>query len=140
MGASGYIDTTDCDFGASHAFTFDLILSTASSAEGFELAPYLAMLKVHGKFISVGLPEGEGWKIRPQSLLGNGCLVGSSHLGSRRETLEMLALAERRGIRSWVETIPVGEEGCGVACEYSIPFCVVVLAFRENLLLIDVAV
>lgn len=117
MGADGFIASQETFFAQQHEFTFDLILSTASSSDGFDLAPYLSMLKVHGKFISVGLPEGDGWQIRPQSLLGNGCLIGSSHLGSRRETLEMLELAAKNGIKSWVETIAVGEKGCGEACK-----------------------
>lgn len=97
--------------------TFDLILSTASSNDQFDLAPYLSLLKVHGRFIAVGLPEGEGWRVSPQSLLANGCLIGSSHLGSREETLAMLELAARHEIKSWVETIPIGEKGCGEACK-----------------------
>lgn len=115
MGAAGFIDSSLPSFEETNAFTFDLILSTASG--DFDINPYLSMLKVHGRFISVGLPEGKGWEIRPQSLLANGCLIGSSHLGSRRETLEMLSLAAEKGIKSWVETIPVGEKGCGEALE-----------------------
>lgn len=118
MGADGFIETRVADWNVPHEFTFDMILNTASSDEGFDLAPYLSMLRVHGKFISVGLPEGEGSKVRPQSLLANGCMIGASHLGSRKETLEMLRLAAEKGIKSWVETISVSEKGCGEACEF----------------------
>jgi alcohol dehydrogenase (NADP+) len=117
MGADGFIETQIPGWEKPHAMTFDVILSTASSDDGFDINLYLSMLNVHGKFISVGLPEGKGWEIRPQSLLSNGCLIGSSHLGSRRETLEMLQLAAEKGIKPWVETIPVGEKGCGEACK-----------------------
>jgi len=117
MGADGFIETQVPDWQVPHELSFDLILSTASSDEGFDIALYLSMLNVHGKFVSVGLPEGKGWQLRPQSLLSNGCLIGSSHLGSRRETVEMLKLAEEKGIKSWVETLPVGEDGCGQARE-----------------------
>ncbi|KAH8714578.1 chaperonin 10-like protein [Ilyonectria robusta] len=117
MGADGFIATKETDWAKAHEMTFDFILSTASSDDGFDLAPYLSLLKTHGRFIAVGLPEGAGWQIRPQSLLANGCLIGSSHLGSRKETLEMLQLAGEKQIKSWVETIPVGEEGCGKALE-----------------------
>ncbi|KAL6411513.1 hypothetical protein AUP68_05229 [Ilyonectria robusta] len=117
MGADGFIATKETDWAKAHEMTFDFILSTASSDDGFDLAPYLSLLKTHGRFIAVGLPEGAGWQIRPQSLLANGCLIGSSHLGSRKETLEMLQLAGEKQIKSWVETIPVGEEGCGEALE-----------------------
>jgi alcohol dehydrogenase (NADP+) len=117
MGADGYLETGVTGWNKDHEMTFDLILSTASSNEGFDLAPYLSLLKVQGRFIAVGLPEDDGWRVRPQSLLGNGCLIGSSHLGSRKETLAMLQLAVDQGIKSWVETIPVGEAGCGEACK-----------------------
>ena len=110
------------DWNKPYEMTFDLILCTASSDEGFDLAPYLSLLKVHGRFIAVGLPEGAGWQVKPQNLLANGCLIGSSHLGSRKETLEMLDLAAERDIRSWVETVPVGEEGCGQARKCTMVF------------------
>lgn len=118
MGADGFLETQVEGWNKDHEMTFDLILSTASSNDDFSLAPYLSLLKVHGKFIAVGLPEGEGWRLAPQNLLSNGCLIGSSHLGSRKETLAMLKLAADQDIKSWVETIPVGEEGCGQAREY----------------------
>lgn len=117
MGAEGLLATSEEGWNHGHEMTFDFILCTASSDDGFDLAPYLSLLKVHGKFVAVGLPEGAGWQVRPQSLISNGCLIGSSHLGSRKETLEMLDLAARQGIKSWVETISVGEKGCGEALE-----------------------
>lgn len=118
MGADGFLETRVDDWNKPHQMTFDVILSTASGDDGFDLSPYLSLLRVHGKFVAVGLPEGEGWKVKPQSLLGNGCFIGSSHLGSREETLDMLRLAVEKGIKSWVETIPVSEEGCGKACKW----------------------
>lgn len=117
MGAVGLLATSEKDWQKDHEMTFDLILCTASSDDGFDLAPYLSLLRVHGKFVAVGLPEGAGWQVRPQSLISNGCLIGSSHLGSRKETIDMLHLAAEKGIESWVETIPVGEKGCGEALE-----------------------
>ena len=118
MGADGFLATQEKDWNVPHEMTFDMLLCTASADDGFDLSAYLSLLKVHGRFISVGLPEGSGWKVRPQALLANGCLIGSAHLGSRKETLQMLQLAADKGIKSWVETIPVGEKGCGEACEY----------------------
>ncbi|KAF4995844.1 hypothetical protein FDECE_12677 [Fusarium decemcellulare] len=117
LGADDFLATVEPGWNKEYARKFDFILSTASSADGFDLSDYLSLLKVHGKFIAVGLPEGAGWQIRPQSLLTNGCLIGSSHLGSRREVLEMLQLAADKDIKSWVETIPISEEGVGLALE-----------------------
>lgn len=118
MGADGFLATQEKDWNVAHEMTFDLLVCTASADDGFDLSGYLSLLKVHGRFISVGLPEGEGWRVRPQSLLSNGCLIGSAHLGSRRETLDMLQLAADKGIKSWIETIPIGEKGVGEACKF----------------------
>lgn len=91
--------------------TFDLIVSTANAFGGdFDLGAYLSILDVHGKWISVGLPENETLQIKPQDLISNGVLIGSSHLGSRREMLEMLQLAADKGIKSWVETVPISAD------------------------------
>lgn len=67
-------------------------------------------LQVHGRWISVGLPEGAGSLIKTQDFMDNGCLIGASHLGSRKETLAMLDLAAEKGIKSWVEEVQIGEK------------------------------
>lgn len=111
MGADGFLATQDKDWNGAHLKTFDLIISTANSfGEGFDLSGYLALLDVHGKWVSTGLPAEATLKIRPQDLLDNGCLIGASHLGSRREMLEMLQLAADKGIKSWVEEVPLSAE------------------------------
>ena len=119
MGADGFLATQEPNWNTPHEMTFDMLLCTASADEGFDLAAYLSLLKVHGRFISVGLPEGDGWRVKPMALLANGCLIGAAHLGSRKETLEMLALAAEKGIKSWVERISVGEKGVGEARKFS---------------------
>lgn len=110
LGADGFLATADEKWNEAHIMTFDLIVNTASSFEGFDLDAYIALLDVHARWVSVGLPEGEGIKIRNQSFLANGCLIGASHLGSRRETLEMLQLAADKGIRTWIEEVPINEK------------------------------
>ena len=110
MGADGFLATSEADWHAPHAMTFDLIVSTANSFEGFDIDAYLSLLDVHAKWVSVGLPEGEGIRVRSQTFIGNGCFFGSSHLGSRRETLEMLQLAADKGIKSWVEECPISDK------------------------------
>ncbi len=111
LGADGFIATADKDWNEPHIMTFDLIVNTASSTEGFDLSKYLTLLDVHGRWVSVGLPEGGGQEVKTQSFLKNGCLIGASHLGSRKEVLAMLKLAVDKGIKSWVETIPISTEG-----------------------------
>jgi alcohol dehydrogenase (NADP+) len=115
MGTDGFIATSDPNWNAAHIMTFDLIINTASSTEGFDLGKYLELLDVHGRWVSVGLPEGEGTKVRNQDFLTNGCFIGSSHLGSRKEVLAMLDLAVAKGVKSWVEEIEISEEGLKTA-------------------------
>jgi alcohol dehydrogenase (NADP+) len=115
LGADGFLATADKDWNVPHEMTFDLILTTASSNEGFDLGAYLSILDVHGRYVSVGLPEGSGMPVRAQDLLANGCLIGASHLGSRKEVLQMLNLAAEKGIKSWVEEIPISAENLKTA-------------------------
>ncbi|KAH8589965.1 chaperonin 10-like protein [Bisporella sp. PMI_857] len=117
LGADGFLATADKDWNKEHEMTFDLIINTSSSTENFDLAAYLSLLDVHGRWVSVGLPEGSGQKVRAQDLLSNGCLIGASHLGSRKEVLAMLALAAEKGIKSWVEEIEISAEGLKTALE-----------------------
>jgi alcohol dehydrogenase (NADP+) len=111
MGVDGFLATSDKDWNEPYKMTFDLIVNTANSSEGFDLGAYLSLLDVHGRFINVGLPEGSGSEVRSQDLLSNGCLIGASHLGSRKEVLRMLDLAVEKGIKSWVEEVPISKDG-----------------------------
>jgi alcohol dehydrogenase (NADP+) len=115
LGADGFIATSDKDWNEEHLLSFDLIVTTANSTEGFELEKYLTMLKVHGRWIMVGMPEGAGQEVRSQTLAGNGCLIGASHIGNRKETIDMLNLAAEKGLRSWIEEVPISEEGLKTA-------------------------
>lgn len=111
MGADGYLASGEKGWNEAHNMTFDLILNTANSSDGFDLSTYLTLLDVHGKWVSVGLPGGGGFNVRNQDFLPNGCFIGSSHLGSRRETLEMLQLAADKGIKTWVQEVPISADG-----------------------------
>lgn len=60
-----------------------------------------SMLNVHGKFICVALPEKAFPPITGFTLLNNGCFIGGSHIGSKKEALEMLQLAAEKRIKPW---------------------------------------
>jgi alcohol dehydrogenase (NADP+) len=116
LGADGFIATDgDKNWNEPHRMTFDLIINTANSSEGFDLGKYLSLLDVHGKWISVGLPEGAGQQIKSHMFMENGCLIGASHLGSRKEMLAMLDLAVGKSVKPWVETIELSESGLAKA-------------------------
>ncbi|KAF7564003.1 hypothetical protein G7046_g95 [Stylonectria norvegica] len=111
MGADGFLATSEKGWNEAHKMSFDIIINTATSFDGFALSEYLSLLDVHGHWNSVGLPGGDGIQVRNQDFISNGCFIGSSHLGSRREMLEMLQLAADRGIKSWIDEIPLSTEG-----------------------------
>lgn len=111
MGADGFLATSEKGWAEPHKMTFDIIVNTAKSFEGFQLGEYLSLLDIHGHWNSVGMPGGDGITVHNQDFISNGCFIGSSHLGSRREMLEMLQLAADKGLKSWVEEIPISTKG-----------------------------
>ncbi|KAK9479560.1 chaperonin 10-like protein [Lipomyces japonicus] len=115
LGADGFIQTNEKDWNVPHELSFDLIVNCANSNQNFDLDQYLSLLDVNGKFINVGLPEGDGFAFHPFKMLGNGALFGFSHIASRKEILAMLNIAAEKNLKPWIETIPVGEAGCGEA-------------------------
>lgn len=117
MGADGFLATGEENWTEGHKMTFDIIINTATSFDGFALSEYLSLLDVHGHWNSVGLPGGEGMTVRNQDFITNGCYIGTSHLGSRREMLEMLQLAANQGVKSWIEEIPISTEGLQLAMD-----------------------
>jgi alcohol dehydrogenase (NADP+) len=109
LGADGFIATAEEDWEKPHRFSFDLIVNCANSSKNFDLTKYLSMMDVHGRWVSVGLPEEEGQVIKAQHLISNGVLIGASHLGSRKEMLQMLNLAAEKGLETWVEEVEINE-------------------------------
>ena len=59
------------------------------------------MLTVHGKFITVGIPDDTFPGLKARTLASNGCFFGGSKLGSKKEALEMLDLAARKNVKPW---------------------------------------
>jgi alcohol dehydrogenase (NADP+) len=59
------------------------------------------MLWIHGSFITVGLPEDPLPGVMAFTLMANGCKLGSSHIGSKKEVAEMLALVAEKNIKPW---------------------------------------
>lgn len=117
LGATGVIVMSDGGVREEHKHTFDLILNSASSS--VNCAPFLPLLDVHGRWISVSMPakEDKGTEVSTWTQIENGCLIGASHLGSREEALEMLRLAADKGVRTWVEEVDISKEGLKAALE-----------------------
>ncbi|KAK6466080.1 NAD/NADP dependent alcohol dehydrogenase [Scheffersomyces coipomensis] len=117
LGAHEFIATAeDKNWTTEYADTFDFILNCASGIDGINLSDYLGTLKVQQKFVSVGLPPvKDTFEISPFSFLHHGSSFGSSLLGSKKEALEMLKISAEKGVKPWVEEIPISEAGCNSA-------------------------
>ncbi|EIW58557.1 GroES-like protein [Trametes versicolor FP-101664 SS1] len=114
MGADHVVDTTVNGYWKDLGMTFDILISTVDQfPAGVSIRQFLSMLYVHGKFISVGLPDVDQPlpAIHPFDVLANGSLVGGSHIGSKEDVLEMLALAAEKGVRPWIVELPMREAG-----------------------------
>ena len=116
MGADGFIATADKEWEKPHIYTFDLIINSANSNEGWDLQKYFSLLDIHGRWINVGLPD-DAMPIPQGSIFPNGALVGASHLGSRKEVLGMLQLAADKGIKSWVEEVKLSADNLAEALQ-----------------------
>lgn len=117
LGAKEFILTSEEGWADKWSFEFDMILNTADATNKFKLADYFKTLTVHGKFWNVGLPDEPLPEIRAFDFAPNGAFIGGSHIGCREECQEMLQLAADKGLKGWVETISISEEGCKQAVE-----------------------
>ncbi|TFK57318.1 NADPH-dependent alcohol dehydrogenase [Heliocybe sulcata] len=110
MGADQVTVTDDKgEFANDLAQTLDLIISTRDVAEGMPLQQYLSMLWVHGRLVTVGLPDQPLPQLSAFDLNPNGCYLGSTHIGSKKEAVQMLQLAADKGIKPWIEELPMKE-------------------------------
>ncbi|KZS88986.1 GroES-like protein [Sistotremastrum niveocremeum HHB9708] len=107
LGADHYISTGKPDFAKSYAGALDLIISTRDVAKDMPLQDYLTMLYVHGSFITVGIPDDPLPELKSFDFLANGCKLGGSHIGSKKEALQMLDIAAKKGIKPWIEELPM---------------------------------
>lgn len=101
------IITSQPDFAKTYAGALDLIISTRDVAKDMPLQDYLTMLYVHGSFITVGIPDDPLPELKSFDFLANGCKLGGSHIGSKKEALQMLDIAAKKGIKPWIEELPM---------------------------------
>ncbi|KAI0930517.1 hypothetical protein AcW1_009184 [Taiwanofungus camphoratus] len=112
MGADHIVHTGEKDFYKALAGTLDLIVSTRDQfTPDTPLSGFLSMLFVHGKFITVGMPDADNPlpQMHAQDFAGNGCLIGGSSIGSKKDCMEMLELARSKGVKPWIEELPMRE-------------------------------
>ena len=61
----------------------------------------IRMLDVGGKFISLGLPDKPIPFVPAVAFALNNSFFGGSHIGSKKEAVEMLELAVEKKVRPW---------------------------------------
>ena len=104
MGATDYIATSEDDkWARTHSRSLDLIISTVSSPD-MPLESYLRLLRTGGQFIQVGAPEDKLPQIAAFGLIGKGCKIGGSQIGSPGDIEEMLTFAAEKEVKPWVQT------------------------------------
>jgi len=111
MGASQFISTGEDPKWAENFARenpIDLIINTASS-NAVDIPTLLSTLSVHGKLITVGMPEEALKPMKVQSFAGTGAFFGSSHIGSKKEAIQMLKLAAEKNIKPWTEVMPMSD-------------------------------
>jgi uncharacterized zinc-type alcohol dehydrogenase-like protein len=104
LGADEVILSKDPKAMEAAAGTFDFILDTVSAPH--DMDQYLALLKPHGRYTIVGVPEKPMSVAAFSLIMGNRSLSGSA-IGGIAETQEMLDYCAEHGIVSDIELIPI---------------------------------
>jgi len=117
LGADHFVSTQDKDWSKPLAFTFDFILNCADMTSEFDMKSYLSTLNVNGVFNNVGLPDKPLPTMMAQDFAANGARIGSTHIGSKKEAIEMLELASKKNLHPMIEEIRISEAGCKKAVE-----------------------
>ena len=102
------------EFWKDYAQTLDILLSTRDVfGDKMPLGDFLSMLYVHGRFVTVGLPDADDPfpPVHAFNFAPNGCLMGGSHIGNKKECLEMLELARSKGVKPWIEEMSMHDAG-----------------------------
>lgn len=116
MGATDFVLTGESDFAQKYAGQLDLIIVTTDVSKAIPISDLVPALGVHGRLIICAMPDDALPPMKSQSLAGNGALIGGTHIGSKKEVLQMLKLAVDHKIGSWVEELP-----SKLCCSYSEP-------------------
>lgn len=88
------------------------IVAQLTLLKKLNLPNYFSTLKVNGTFHCVGLGDHPLPTLNAQDFVPTGNYFGASHIGNRPEMIAMLDLAAKQNIKSWIEKVPISEEGC----------------------------
>ncbi|KAI0701103.1 GroES-like protein [Cytidiella melzeri] len=111
LGADHVSNTNDENFAEALKGMLDIIVTTMDATPSLPIKEFLSMLYVHGRLINVGIPDMD--KPLPTmhafDLVPNGAYISGSRIGSKQECLEMLQLAATKGVKPWIEELPMKE-------------------------------
>lgn len=117
LGADDFIATgeeEDWSTSSKNVDSLDLIISTVSGP-GLQLDKYMNLLDVNGIIIQVGAPEDPLPSFYAFSLILKNLKIGGSLIGGRQMMKEMLELAAKQNVKSWIELRPMTEANQVVA-------------------------
>jgi cinnamyl-alcohol dehydrogenase len=103
LGADHFVVSKDKEQMGKIANSLDGIIDTVSA--NHPLPDYLALLKLDGKLVTVGVPP-EPLQLPTSALIFGRKLVGGSLIGGIKETQEMLDFCGKHNITSDIEEIP----------------------------------
>jgi len=104
LGAAHFYATSDPETFTKLKGTFDLIINTVSAEMDWN--EYLALLKLDGTMVVVGLPE-KNIPVGAFALTGGRRSLAGSQIGGIQETQEMLNFCAKHGVTCDIEVIPI---------------------------------
>ncbi|KAF9464014.1 NADPH-dependent alcohol dehydrogenase [Collybia nuda] len=113
LGATDVVFTCKDGFEEPLVGQLDLIICTANVSDSALLRGLMSTLKIHGRLIMVAMPDESLPSLMSTDLAMNGALLGGSLIGSKKEALSMLDLAVRKGVKPWIDVVPMKD--CGKA-------------------------
>ncbi|KAF8812943.1 GroES-like protein [Phlegmacium glaucopus] len=110
LGASEFVVTRQ-GFEEAWKGKLDIIICTADVSKGIPLAGLISMLGVNCHCIIVAIPDEKLPALHAQELSQNGAFLGGSHIGSKKESIEMLNLAVQKGVKAYIQILPMKDAG-----------------------------
>lgn len=104
LGADHFYATSDPETFTKLKGYFDLVINTVSAQ--IDWNQYLALLKVDGAMVVVGLPD-KDIPISAFSLAAGRHSLAGSQIGGIRETQEMLDFCDKHGVACDIEVVPI---------------------------------
>ncbi|RLN09751.1 putative cinnamyl alcohol dehydrogenase [Panicum miliaceum] len=105
LGADAYLVSSDADAMAAAADSLDYIIDTVPVHHPLE--PYLALLRLDGKHVLLGVVGEPLSFVSPMVMLGRKAVTGS-FIGSVDETAELLRFCVDKGLTSQIEVVKMG--------------------------------